>query len=92
MRNRPFLSEEEFGECFRMFLIQSHPNPNRIGCPDSKVIRDLAFRRKLTPKTLDDAISHIMKCSECARDALDYVEEYKQHKQTTRETVKTGTG
>ena len=88
MRNEPLLSEEqeeEFGEYLRRFLVQSHPNPNRIGCPDSRIIRDIAFRRTVTMKTIRKVVDHIMKCSECAMDALDYVAEYEESMQTTEE-------
>jgi hypothetical protein len=71
-------TEELFGAFLGRFLIEKHPNPQRIGCPDPGIIRDLAFRRKIAPDTRKSAISHLMKCSECVRDALDCVEEYRQ--------------
>jgi len=70
--------DDEIGELFRRVMIQRYPNPERIGCPDPRILRDLAFRRKIAPEIRRDAISHIMKCSECVRDVLDYTEEYKQ--------------
>ena len=81
MEKNLFFSEKEdeaFGEYFRRLLIQSNPNPDRIGCPDSRIIRDLAFRRRVAPETIQEVISHMMKCSECVKDALEYTEEYKQ--------------
>jgi len=77
--------EEEFGESYRRFLVQKHPNPERIGCPDPSILRDIAFRRKIAPETIEKIVSHTMKCSECSREALDYVAEYEKYKQTTAE-------
>ena len=74
----PNEEEEIFGEYFRRHLAMNHPNPNRIGCPDSRIIRDLAFRRQVAPETVHKVTSHMFKCSECVRDALDYVEEYRK--------------
>ena len=88
MENDPFISEEdeeEFGDNFRRFLVQRHPNPERIGCPDSRILRDIAFRRAVTPETIEEVTSHMMKCSECAMDALNYADEYEKYKQTTEE-------
>ena len=88
MEDNRFFSEEEeeiLGESFRRFLVQSHPNPERIGCPDSSIIRDIAFRRKVALETIKKVSAHMMKCSECARDALDYTAEYEEQKQTTAE-------
>jgi len=73
-------SEEEkelFGEYFRRFMIQKNPNPQRAGCPDPGILRDLAFRRKVAPGIRRKVFSHMMKCSECVMDILDFVEEYK---------------
>jgi hypothetical protein len=77
MQDNTFFDEELFGEWLRRFLIQRYPNPERIDCPDSGIIRDIAFRRKVQPEIARKAIAHLMKCSECVKDALDYVEEYR---------------
>jgi len=74
-------SEEEdelFGEHLLRSLVKWYPNPQRIGCPDPVVIRDLAFRRLVAPETVRKVTSHIWKCSECILDTLGYVEEYKK--------------
>ena len=85
MKDNDFFSEEEeeFAESLKRFLVKSHPNPERIGCPDTSVIRDIAFHRKVDLKTISKVVNHIMKCSECSMDALDYVAEYEEQKQTT---------
>jgi hypothetical protein len=80
MKDYPFLSEEDFAESLRRFLVQKHPNPNRVGCPDTSILRDIAFHRKITPETIREVIAHMWKCSECAQDVLDFVEEYRKTK------------
>jgi hypothetical protein len=79
-----FMSEEEerrFGEIFRKVLVSEYPNPDRVGCPDTKIIRDLAFHRKVVdPQTFMQITTHMSECSECTREALRYVEEYKKAK------------
>ena len=83
-----FFSEEDdelFGEHLLRFLVKKYPNPDRIGCPDTGIIRDIAFRRKVTPENLGKVTSHILKCSECIWDALAYVEEYRKTKKESEE-------
>jgi hypothetical protein len=77
MKDYPFFDEEKFGEAYREYLAQKNPNPERIGCPDTNVIRDIAFRRKVAPEICRKVISHMMKCSECVCDAIEYADEYK---------------
>ena len=74
-------SEEEdelFGEYLLRSLVKWYPNPERIGCPEDGIIRDLAFRRIVEPEAVRKVTSHIWKCSECIWDMLKYVEEYKK--------------
>ena len=87
MKDDQYFSEQDelFGEYLRRHLVQSHPNPDRIGCPDPRIMRDIAFRRQVAPETIKMVSSHMFKCSECARDALDYVKEYEDFMQTTEE-------
>jgi hypothetical protein len=67
------------GKSLRKAFVSCNPNPGRKGCPDSKLIRDLAFHRKIGgPKKFEQVTLHIAECSECAKDALRYVEEYKK--------------
>jgi len=86
MNDYPFLSDEEdeeFGEALRRFIVKWYPNPDRIGCPDPRILRDIAFRRKVSPEDSRKVMSHIGKCAECVWDALAYAEEYKKTKKTT---------
>ncbi|MDM7996219.1 MAG: hypothetical protein QUT30_11125 [Acidobacteriota bacterium] len=81
-----FMTEEEerrLGEGLRKYLLSSHPNPDRNGCPDQKLLRDLAFHKKLgNPQLFEQVTVHMSECSECVRDALRYAEEYKQQRRS----------
>lgn len=84
---RPLNRAEErwFAENMRKVLSSEYPNPNRIGCPDRKIIRDLAFHRKVVdPETFSQISLHMFKCSECYRDTLSFVEEYKKLRKQRR--------
>ena len=73
--------ERRFGESLRRILISEYPNPGREGCPNPEIIRDLAFHKKIgSPQTVEQVTIHMFQCSACVRDALAYVEEYKEMK------------
>jgi len=79
----PFSSEEQeemFAEALLEYLARKNPNPERIGCPDTNIIRDIAFHRKVAPELCKEVLDHIWECSECACDTIEYVEEYKKTK------------
>jgi hypothetical protein len=84
---RPLSKAEErwFAENMRRVLSSEYPNPNRIGCPDRKIIRDLAFHKKVVdPETFEKISHHMFKCSECYRETLGFVEEYKKERKQRR--------
>ena len=71
--------EQQLGEVLKHAFASSNPNPNRKGCPDPKLIRELAFHRKIgDPQLFSQVTAHMAKCSECVRDALAYAGEYKE--------------
>jgi hypothetical protein len=77
--------EQRLGESLRKFFLSSHPNPDRDGCPDQKLIRDLAFHKKLSnPQLFEQVTVHMSECSECVGDAMRYVDEYRQQKRRHR--------
>jgi hypothetical protein len=84
-----FMTEEEerrLGEGLRKYLLSSHPNPERKGCPEQRLLRDLAFHKKLgNPQLFEQVTVHMSECSECIRDALRYSDEYKQQKRSRRQ-------
>jgi len=79
--------EQRFGENLRKALIYQNPNPGREGCPDPKIIRDLAFHKRIGKAQLFEQVTdHMSKCSACVRDALSYAEEYKEQKTRRQRT------
>ena len=73
--------EQRLGESLRKAFASCNPNPERKGCPDPKLIRDLAFHRKIgDSQVFEQVTAHMAECSECVRDALAYAEEYKRHR------------
>jgi hypothetical protein len=86
--NRFLTKEEEkmLGENLRKVLVYCNPNPERRGCPDQATIRDLAFHKKIgSPQLHEQVTVHMAGCSECTKDALRYVEEYKQQRKNSGE-------
>jgi len=81
-----FLDEEEmldddekfYAEMFERLMEYAYPNPDRIGCPDPQILRDLAFRRKVAPEIFDEVLTHMMECAPCCQQARVYADEYKQ--------------
>lgn len=51
----------------RESIRRSHPNPDRVGCPGTAVLRKVA-RRELKPG--DPAYSHVMECSPCYEELM----------------------
>jgi hypothetical protein len=79
--NRILTEDEEkrLGKSLRKAFVSCNPNPSRKGCPDPKLIRDLAFHKKIgSPQLFEQVTIHMAECSECVKDALRYVEEYKK--------------
>lgn len=77
--------EELFGNSLRKALIHGRPNPGRIGCPDRKIIRDLAFHKRMgDTATFERVADHMFDCSPCVQDVLVYAEEYQQERKKRR--------
>jgi hypothetical protein len=55
-------------------ILSNYPNPNRQGCPEIAMIREVAFREELTK---DEAWEHITHCSPCYADFLRFKEEWR---------------
>jgi hypothetical protein len=79
-----FLTREEdkrLGKNLQKVLVSCNPNPERKGCPDQAIIRDLAFHKEIgSPQLFEQVTVHMAGCSECTKDALRYVEEYKKQR------------
>ena len=48
-------------------LSREFPNPQRVGCPDSTIVKGLAFR-KLRLADVEQWMDHLGTCSSCYRD------------------------
>ena len=49
-------------------LSREFPNPQRVGCPDSEVLRGIAFR-KLRLADAEPCLEHLSSCSPCFRNS-----------------------
>jgi hypothetical protein len=72
-------------------ILTDYPNPERKGCPDGAVLKELAGR------TLDETIEdephwqHVTHCSECYRDFLALNVEFRRQAKARRVQVRWGT-
>jgi hypothetical protein len=75
-------SEEELRvEILKKAYISANPNPERKGCPEPKVLRDVAFHRNIgSQEQFEQIMDHLTQCSACVRDHMGFVEEYKEKK------------
>ena len=62
-------------DLIRDYFLDAHPNPERIGCPDEKTLKDLAEDRLPLEHP---ARLHLASCSECVAEYLGYRNEWKQ--------------
>jgi hypothetical protein len=56
-------------------ILRDYPNPERVGCPENAVIREVAFREELTK---DPVWEHITHCSPCYAEFLQLKEEWRR--------------
>jgi hypothetical protein len=76
--------ERRFGKSLQKALLSNYPNPSREGCPNPKILRDIAFHKRMTPNAFEQVTLHIAECSACVRDALGYAEEYRESRRRSR--------
>jgi len=89
--SRQVLSEqEEFnGEEERVLdlltqgLSREFPNPQRIGCPDSAVLRGIAFRKLRLPE-VDRWLVHLSSCSPCYQEFVELRKEAASQRRRTQ--------
>jgi hypothetical protein len=66
---------EEFRDIVQQTILTEFPNPERKGCPGSAVLKELANR----PVPVRDAAwEHVMHCSPCYREFLEFRTEVKR--------------
>jgi hypothetical protein len=58
-------------------ILNDYPNPDRVGCPENAIIRDVAFREELTK---DPVWEHITHCSPCYTEFLKFKEEWRERR------------
>jgi len=60
---------EEFRDIVQQTILTQFPNPERKGCPGSRVLKELANR----PQPVRDAAwEHVLHCSPCYREFLEF--------------------
>jgi len=65
-------------------ILSQYPNPERKGCPGEVVLKELAAR------PLDESLQeepnweHVTHCSECYREFLEFLAEFRQHANARR--------
>jgi hypothetical protein len=58
----------------RRHVMENYPNPDRIGCLNGESLRLIVFNpSKVDPS--DPRFVHLLRCSECTRDVMDFREE-----------------
>jgi hypothetical protein len=88
--SRQVLSEqEEFGredkhlvDVLAQGLSREFPNPQRAGCPDSTVLRSVAFR-KLRLVHAERWLNHLSSCSPCFQEFSDFRKEAASQRRRT---------
>jgi len=66
---------EEFRDIIQQTILTKFPNPERKGCVGSTVLKELASR----PRPVRDAAwEHVLNCSPCYREFLDFRAELKR--------------
>jgi hypothetical protein len=64
---KPQYEEKEFSELMDRGLRAEFPNPDRVGCPGSKVLREIALHRMPLPRA-ESYFPHLTTCSPCYRE------------------------
>ena len=59
--------EERILDLLARGLLREFPNPQRVGCPDSTILKGIAFR-KLRLAEVEQWMDHLGTCSPCYRD------------------------
>jgi hypothetical protein len=67
-------------------LLREFPNPDRVGCPRSGVIRDIAFH-KVPLERAEPWLDHLSSCSPCYRDFCGFRDAYQFRRRTTLLTI-----
>ena len=74
MADTPQEKYDRLRKAVRDAILTNYPNPDRVGCPENKMIREVAFREELTK---DEVWEHITHCSPCYAEVLKFKEEWR---------------
>ncbi len=66
---------EELKRVLQEAVLRNYPNPDRLGCPGSKVLKEVAKQRLPFE---DSHWDHIYHCSPCYREFLDFRREFRR--------------
>jgi hypothetical protein len=66
--------EERILDLLARGLSREFPNPQRVGCPDSTILKGIAFR-KLRLAEVEQWMDHLGSCSPCYRDFTPFRKE-----------------
>ncbi len=72
MAETPEQKYNRIAAAVRQTILNEFPNPNRIGCPGSEKLREVAARRTIVE---DDHWQHITHCSPCYAEYLEVKEQ-----------------
>ena len=75
MAETPEQTYERLRTAVQEGILRDYPNPEREGCPENGLIREVAFREELVK---DAAWQHITHCSPCYAEFLKFKEEWRQ--------------
>jgi hypothetical protein len=64
-------------------LLREFPNPQRVGCPGTVVLRGIAFR-KLRLAEVHEWLDHLSSCSPCYRE---FTEQRKKAVRTNKQSI-----
>jgi hypothetical protein len=66
---------DELKRVLQEAVLRNYPNPDRVGCPGSQVLKEVANRRLPFE---DSHWDHIYHCSPCYREFLDFRREFRR--------------
>ncbi len=79
VRNRvPKKLEEQLLKAGSRVFLTQFPNPERRGCPDAKLLKDLAWRRRFPE--ISEVVGHLTECSPCCQEHRRYLRGYRTYK------------
>ena len=78
MAETPREKYERLQKAVQDAILNDYPNPDRVGCPEAAVTREVAFREELTK---DPVWEHITHCSPCYAEFLKFKDECRRQKE-----------